>query len=152
MKPIAITALVIVFSTTIFADKEKEVVAAKVYCKASMDRFKNDFEANPGLGNATYSNIPKKYSGWRVTYPKRFNTKEPLKFKVKQAGVVTVITWEKVNRYLKKNGWMEVDTATFKGGEQTFTVLIFEKQLAIGEYELEADGNKYGPPRLLKKR
>lgn len=151
MKPIAITVLVIAFSTTIFADKEKEVVAAKVYCKSSMSRFRKDSESNPGLNNATYSYVPKKYSGWRVTYPKSFETKEPLKFEVKNAGVVTVISWDQANRYLKKNGWTEVDTATVKRGAQIYTVLIFEKQLAIGEYELEAEGNKYGPPRLLKK-
>jgi hypothetical protein len=153
MKAIVLTALMIACSTVIFADKEKEEVVAKVYCKASTIRFRNDAEANPGLNNLTYCNVPKKYSGWRVTYRKSASSKESLNFKVKKAGIVTVISWDQVNRYLKQNGWKEVDRANVKTGtgEQEYNIIIFEKYLDAGQYELKFENKNYGPPRLLKK-
>jgi hypothetical protein len=157
-------AIIVLFGSAFISNagesKAGEREYAKVYCKSPTTRFENGSVANPDSGIGKYAEIPEKYSRWKVTFAKD-DKDEPLKFKVKEAGIVAVITLDSANRYLKSDGWNEVGTAKVEwpvkpnnvtGKIKIYKIIIFEKYLDLGEHELKSDEIFFGPPRLLKKR
>ncbi|VGO18071.1 hypothetical protein [Pontiella sulfatireligans] len=118
---------------------------AKLYCRVPETRFKNEARAVPDSNNyVIFFNIPEAYSDWKMT----LRSAEPLVFKVKEAGMVTLVTLETANRQLDRSGWKQVDSFYTGKESPVFRFLILEKYLEVGEYEIKGDG-KWGAPRLL---
>ena len=135
---------------------EKEILGTKqqeagqlanVYCKAPFVRFKNDVKINETVPSFNYVDVPEKYEGWKISAITTSPT-EPLTFKVKKSGTVSLLMRPQSVPIFKSKGWIAVEKAKLNGGPE---LIILEKTLGIGEYSMEETVETMVGIRLLKK-
>lgn len=132
---------------------EEETPLAKVYCRDSFVRFRNESYPRE-IANGAFAAIPDSYVSWKFSYPKDYPEKkiQSLKFKVKEAGIVHVITSLAGSKHLTSDGWKVTGEFFVVINDKKWKDVILEKFLAEGEYEI---GKGIEDPlgfRLLKKK
>jgi hypothetical protein len=125
---------------------------ADVYCTQLEILFKED---NPFQPNTRFVDVPARYSEWYITLFRGGSGDQPLKFKVRKAGVVTLADFPaRAKKLLREEGWTEVGRfAVYNTSkEKSLTYIIMEKHLEEGTYLFEAAGNVFKrPPLLIRK-
>jgi hypothetical protein len=148
MRKMALVILTAFIAVTLQAN-ENETMEARVYTKADFSRFKEGANIFPEDGAfQTFGKIPKEYQGRMITMNCKL-PEEPLKFKVKQAGVVNLVVDKRVSDGLNSEGWRI--TGKVRIQETGNFLFILEKELEEGEYTFDEGINRYVGLRLLKK-
>lgn len=131
---------------------EEDSNLAKVYCKDRFVRFRNESYPRE-IANGEFADIPDRYVSWKFSYPKSYPAIKDrgLKFEVKEAGLVHVITTEHGSKHLISDGWEIVGRFCVVLNGKKWPDVILAKHHEEGEYEI---GKGIDDPlgfRLLKK-
>lgn len=123
-------------------DIEEDSAQAKISSKLKFSRFRNGTKLVQGYV-AFYSDVPEKYEGWMVSTVDH-KTTDPIEFKVKEAGIVSVVAHLEMSKKLSSENWKKVGTLTFNNKHG---LAIMEKYLEVGEYSFDQPMSQF----LLKK-
>lgn len=124
--------LVIALSFSAYAKDEE----AHVYFKGKTFRLEVGLSPFYETGGGGILVIPEKYEGSTMSGQPAPNALEgdPLHFKVKKAGVVTILISERSVEDFKKDEWVVVDHGI--RGALRLKIMFMEKHLEEGEYDL----------------
>lgn len=122
----------------------KDKTHAKIFSKADFGRLREgvgcftDFEKR-----IQFTKLHKPYLGKPVSLYESFDSYEPLTFKVKKEGIVTILVSNKFPgcsfEELQSDGWVVVDKIGLinMGSQKKHELSILEKELPEGKYTFE---------------
>jgi hypothetical protein len=140
MKKLILLAISALFVITLQSEA-KGTKEAKVYSNADFIRLRNGVNIyGEGGENPSFKTIPEEFDGRKITL-RSIRSSDPLEFKVKEAGVVTLIAESKGADQLSKQAWVKVGKIIINqrtGGLRELPIL--QKELEVGEYSIPSEG------------
>ena len=142
MKSLVIVSAILLSALSIAkADSES---FADVYCKAKYEKFKDGSPLYTDSGiDIVLNNVPEKYKKCKIT-KSTYRSEEPIKFKIKEDGVVLIVIHEHAVEKYTSDGWNKkeeiecIDNNAREGlGKKKFFLL--SKHYVKGEYEMKAE-------------
>ena len=152
MKRVVLFAMSTLFAVALLSEAE-QTSEAKIYSKAQFIRFKKGVPIYGGSDGdrvpASFHSVPKEFHDRRIELRKVGST-APVKFKVKKAGIVTLVTTRRGAKILIQQGWVEVGKGSMMSLHDDVRELpILQKKLDVGVYSIPSAGAS--GTRLLKK-
>ncbi len=119
---------------------------AEVSCKMKTKKFRDGVKIYPDGGvNCTLESIPEKYKNCKIT-TQEYNSEEPLRFKVKNAGMVGIACHMGFTKKYTSDGWIEKekeielhDHNLAGDNKRKASFVLLEKHHEVGEYEMDAN-------------
>jgi len=150
MKRTVLFAMSTLFAVALLSVAE-ESNEAKVYGKGQFIRFKKCTSNSVFIdGDLFFHSIPEQFKEYKFTL-RKVNSPSPVKFTVKEAGIVRLVTAGRTKRKLRNEGWVEITQVRLvqawgKDGNWAF---ILEKKLDVGKYSIPSEGT-FGIRLLIK--
>lgn len=141
--------LSVLLTAVLFAAAE-EPDEARIYSKDKFNRLRAGTNAFPD-SELVYHSIPEQFVGYKVTL-RRFESPDPVKFKVKTPGLVRLLAQGTLLRTLTSQGWEQIGEVTLadsNGSEKPVRIYVLSKQHDVGEYSIPSEGN-FGIRLLVK--
>jgi hypothetical protein len=128
--------------------EEEPSQQAKIYTKAKFMRIKVGGNYFEGDHPSVFQSFPDGYENYRISLC-QCNPKDPLGFKVKRAGIVTLILNKNTADKYVHDGWTIVDEASRTLVDGKIQKLnIIQKKMSEGEYKFDMD-HSFSGVRLL---
>lgn len=137
MKKTILIALSALCAITSYPEEKAD---ARIYAKAEFIRFKKDAQIC-GDDNEVpcYVSVPDKFKNRKIT-ALPIQSPDPIEFRVEKAGLVTIVVNENMAQKLVPQGWVKVDTGSFRTNNKTNTIVIMQKHHEVGEYSIPNQG------------
>lgn len=117
---------------------------AEVYCKLSAEKFRDRVELfSDNKVKASLKAIPEIYKNRKMTVRKNGEHKEPLKFEVREAGLVTIACHFGYVKIYEPKGWSGIERnieVYYPDSEDQKSIALYwllQKHYEVGTYELE---------------
>ncbi|MFL2876260.1 MAG: hypothetical protein ACJZ86_00190 [Pontiellaceae bacterium] len=122
---------------------------AKVDTDDKTSRLRKDERIYLGEWTHFWWEVPEEYRGWRISMNEGDSRPQFLEFEVKRAGVVTIITEQKLSQELLNDQWVKVGEALWGWtDDKSNETVILQKKLEHGEYAIPTPLQGFGT-RLL---
>ena len=117
----------------------KETEDAKVYSKGTYVAFKNGVPLFRSVNPETYyDSVPKEFEGRKIMLMTQGSFK-PVEFKVKEAGLITLVVKAKAIPHLTAKGWAKVNKVSIHRPNSTAEDAILQKKFDVGNYSIPND-------------
>jgi hypothetical protein len=148
MKKLIFIVMAALFAFTLNSEGA-ETKYAKVYCKAKFIRLRKGLNINDSSKEKpSFEKIPKEFDGRKITLYTT-GSSDPLEFKVKEAGTVTLLATGPNKGNLYKEGWIKVGDVVINAPKGPLALSLLQKELDVGEYSMPIVESVYGV-RLIK--
>ena len=130
----------------------EQSIEAKIYSREKFVRLRNGTPLYSEK-EVAYHSFPEKFDGYRISV-RNLRSEEPVRFKVKKAGLVRIAAAGVLLSDLRNDGWIDVGTVDFIDASGTIfegQIAILEKNLNVGDYTIPAkNGGAFGARLLIK--
>ena len=117
----------------------KKEIKARIVCKTKTTRLKKGNSVFLEKNGANIQVVPEDYNAVKISICEKMPSKEttPLSFKVKEAGIVTIIVDERSKTRMESDGWVFVDKGEWGwGGGKSREYIILKKYLEPGKHQI----------------
>ena len=127
------------------ATKDAEKIA-DVFCQLKYEKFRagSSLYTDSGI-DVELNEVPEKYKKRKIT-KSAYHSEEPIKFKVKEAGIVLIAVHESAVEKYTSNGWSKKEqfecidnNARVDSKSQKRHFVLLGKYHDVGEYEMKAE-------------